>query len=279
MLYPSNWDLEETIDGELTPIARTIKQAQKSYFVKIRPLDALVQNITGENIWAEPYTKFLGFSITDFERVLVIDPDSVVKQNLDELFLIPQAPVAMPYVYLGKQEGWQFSTQVMLITPSANSFTQISDAIRGAQSTEYDTTILETLFHGQIIKIPQRPFALLSGEYRRTSHRQYMGLRFPKKWDPDYIQQETRIMHFSDYPLPKPWARASQELLNKNMPQCQRSEWFGASNCRDREVWMKMYSDYRERRKAVCGAQFEAVLKEGPEEEARRGRTRVSRID
>jgi len=64
-------------------------------------------------------------------------------------------------------------------------------------------------------------------------------------------------LHFSDWPVPKPWMRASQEVLNRYMPKCRKSEWFGASNCRDRAVWLKLYVDFAVRRKAVCGVGFE----------------------
>jgi hypothetical protein len=261
MLYPSSWDLDEKVGREYTPIAWMLQQAQNNYYVKLRPLDALLnrQKTATGHTWTDPYTKFLGFNLTEFDRVLAIDTASVVKQNLDELFLIPAAPVAMPYIYYGQAKGWHFSTQLTLMTPSAKSFAQISKAIQTLSPTEDDLSVLETLFHGQIIRIPQRPFALLAGEYRRKSHAHYIGNRWPKKWDPDYMLGESRILHFSDHPIPKPWIKASQVLLNRNMPKCKNSEWFGASNCRDRAVWLKLYRDYADMRKAVCGNSFEVV--------------------
>jgi alpha-N-acetylglucosamine transferase len=279
MLYPSNWKLDEKIKGEYTAVARLLQQAQKSYAVKLQPLDALVENAAERNMWAEPYTNLLGFNMTEFDRVVAIDSSSMVRHNLDELFLIPSTPLAMPYVYFGEPDGWQFSSQLMIITPSKQSFARISEAVNGSQFMEHDTAILERLFYGQIIKIPQRPFALMSGEYRRASHDRYIGNRFPKVWDPDRILSEARILHFSDYPLPKPWEMASREMLNRHMPQCKSSE-FGATDCKDREVWTDIYREYRNKRETVCGAEFGAVLKEGPlDEESARARMRILHVE
>ena len=267
MLYPSNWNMDEKQAEQYTPIARMLRQAQHDYYVKLRPLDALSkeQMMGARHTWAAPFTKLLGFNLTEFDRVLAIDPASVVKHNLDELFLIPASPVAMPYIYYGQADGWRFSTQLTLMTPSPDSFYKISDAIQALSPIEDDLSVLEAQFRGQIIKLPQRPFALMAGEYRRTEHTEYIGYQFPKKWDPDYMHKEARILHFSDHPIPPPWIKASQVSSNKNMPKCKNSEWFGASDCRDRAVWFKLYRDYADMRKAVCGNGFEVVHREDKE--------------
>jgi lipopolysaccharide biosynthesis glycosyltransferase len=265
MLYPSSWDPNEINEyspsQDLTHIARLLQSASRDYYVKLQPIDVLHQNGTTQETWADSYTKLLAFNLTSFDRVLALDSDSIVLQNLDELFLLPSAPVAMPYVYWGSPTGWLFSSQMMLITPSATAFSQISSAIKGAKADEYDMDILNTLFRNRILRIPQRPYNLLSGEFRRTNHKQYLGpasqRAYAKPWDPDAILAEARFLHFSDWPVPKPWMRASQEVLNKYMPKCRKSEWFGASNCRDRAVWLKLYVDFAVRRKTVCGVGFE----------------------
>ncbi|TVY16066.1 Glucose N-acetyltransferase 1 [Lachnellula arida] len=224
MLYPSSWDPNEVdkIDQSLTPVARLLQAAVSDYFVKLQPIEVLHQNGTTEKTWADSYTKLLAFNLTDFDRVLAIDSDSVVLQNLDELFLLPEAPLAMPFVYWGEPQGWQFSSQMMLITPSADAFSKIEAAIREAKKDE------------------------------------------SQKWDPDTMKSEAKFIHFSDYPIPKPWMRAPKDLLNKHMPKCRQSEWFGATDCRDRTIWLKLYYDFAMRRKAVCGPGFELQSQELP---------------
>jgi alpha-N-acetylglucosamine transferase len=190
MMYPSHWDPNEVDDIDpalaLTPIARLLQAAQENYYVKLSPVDVLHQNHTAQATWADSYTKLLAFNLTEYSRVLAIDSDSVVLKNLDDLFLMPSAPLAMPYVYWGGQEGWQFSSQMMLIEPSEQSFAAVKAAISKAEGNEYDMDIIK------------------------------------------------------------------------------QSEWFGATDCRDRAIWLKLYYDFAVRRKEVCGPGFELQSQELP---------------
>jgi alpha-N-acetylglucosamine transferase len=265
MMYPSIWDPNEVdeIDMKLTPTARLLQAAADDYFVQLRQIDVLHHNGTIEETWADSYTKLLAFNLTEFDRVLAIDSDSIVLQNLDELFLLPKAPLAMPFVYWGEPTGWEFSSQMMLISPSVEAFSNIETAIQAAKDDEYDMDIINKLYKGKILRIPQRPYDLLTGEFRRKVHAAYLGSK-SEKWDPDAILSEAKFMHFSDWPVPKPWMRSPKDLLNKHMPKCRQSEWFGATDCRDRTIWLKLYYDFAMRRKAVCGPGFELQSQELP---------------
>jgi len=200
MLYPSTWDPNEVdkTDLKLTPVARLLQSAVNDYFVKLQPVEVLHQNGTTEETWADSYTKLLAFNLTEYDRVLAIDSDSVVLQNLDELFLLRKAPLAMPFVYWGEPQGWQSSSQMMLVTPSAGAFSNIKVAIQEAEENEYDMDIINKLYKGKILRIPQRPYNLLSGEFRRRNHAAYLGSR-SQKWDPDTVMSEAKFMHFSDW--------------------------------------------------------------------------------
>ena len=256
---------ESDPDLGFTPIARLLQAAASNYYVKLKPVEALHQNNPERETWTNSYTKLLAFNLTSFDRVLAINSDSVVMKNLDDLFLLPKGPVAMPFVYWGEPSGWQFSSQMMLITPSSSDFDRVESAIKTAKADGYDMDIMDTLYKNRILRIPQRPYNLLSGEFRRRSHAAYLGSR-TAKWDPDDILAEARFMQFSDWPIPKPWMRASKELLNKHMPRCTKSEWFGASDCRDRAIWLQLYGNFAVQRNAVCGVGFEVQSQELPTE-------------
>lgn len=205
--------------------------------------------------------KLLAFSLTQFERVLVLDSASMPRGNLDSVFLLPKAPLAMPWVYWGKPTGWAFSNQLMLISPSATEFAKIEVEVANASSNDYDLTVVEKLYKNKALKIPQRPYHLMTGELRRTDHSKYMGSS-SKKWEPEEALGRSKLLHFSDWPIPRPWASAPQVMLNKHMPKCQKSEWFGATNCKDRMLWMKLYTDYAMKRKGLCGSHFEVKVEE-----------------
>ncbi|RDW83296.1 hypothetical protein BP5796_04787 [Coleophoma crateriformis] len=266
MMYPSNWnqDAVNPVDLQPTPIARMLEEAASKYFVQLYPVEVLNRSQSSEATWADSYTKLLAFNLTEFDRVLTLDSDSVVRGNLDELFLLPPAPIAMPYVWWGQPAGWRYSSQLMLITPSAVEFARIESAITSAKDDEYDMDIVNKLYKDQILHIPQNPYDLLSGEFRRATHAQYLGST-SAAWDPEKALSEAKFLHFSDWPVPKPWIRAPQDLLNKYMPRCRKSmAGFGASDCRDREIWLRLYLDFALKRKEVCGKGFELQSKELP---------------
>ncbi|KAF4625472.1 hypothetical protein G7Y89_g12694 [Cudoniella acicularis] len=262
LMYPSAWDpneIDELDPGlRLTPIARLLQSAIDDYKVTLHPVSVLHQNNSKEATWADSYTKLLAFNLTSYDRVLTLDSDSVVLQNLDELFLLPKAPLAMPYVYWGAPTNWAYSSQLLLLEPSAEAFSTISAAIEKAKPDEYDMDILAHFYKtNKPLRIPQNPYNLLSGEFRRSTHMQYLSSRSPQDWDPDLALHSAKFLHFSDWPIPKPWIRAKQDVVNKYMPKCRQKEWFGATDCRDREVWLQLYFDFAMKRKMVCGAGFE----------------------
>jgi hypothetical protein len=64
-----------------------------------RAVELLYQNKSAQVTWANSYTKLLAFNLMEFDRVLAIDSESAVLQNLDELFLLPASPLVLPYIY------------------------------------------------------------------------------------------------------------------------------------------------------------------------------------
>ena len=126
-----------------------------------------------------------------------------MKKNLDELFLLPKAPVAMPYSYWGEPEGWAYSSQMMLIKPSAEDFSKVEKAIKNAKPDEYDMDIMNSLYSGEDLAHPSASFLnLLSGEFRRRDHTAYLGSG-SNKWDPDQALSEAKFLHFSGLANPE----------------------------------------------------------------------------
>jgi hypothetical protein len=282
MLYPSSWSLTEIdpVTKNLTPIARLLETAKTKSFVKLQPLDAL--NATPNAKWSDQYLKLLAFNLTSLSRVLVIAPNSFYLQNMDEIFLFPKSGIAIPHLYTGSEPSWSYTTELMLVTPSSSAFNAIDKLLDSANESTTDLSIVMQAFPlSSITRIPQRPYLLLSSSFRDSGaqHKQYLapfkGLFPGTRWDPDYMLQSAKFFSFSEnsfnqYPnslpgstvkteekFPPPWKKPRQELINKYMPDCVKSEWFGNSDCSDRRVWLNLYRVFAERREGLCGKGFE----------------------
>ncbi len=166
--------------------------------------------------------------------------------------------------------GWERTSQVMVIQPSAAEFEKIEKAIEQATADEYDMDIIENLYQDTVVKLPQRPYNLLTGEFRRYEHSAYLGSS-KEKWDAETILAEAKFVHFSDWPVPKPWIRASKQVMARYTPPC--GGFFFSPDCKNRQTWLGLYYDFAVRRKRVCGAGFELESRElSPEAVMRHGK-------
>jgi alpha-N-acetylglucosamine transferase len=167
-------------------------------------------------------------------------------QSMDELFLLPPAPVGMPRAYWLKAEDGVLSSQVVLIQPNKDEFAKIQDAIRNRQAREFDMEILNNLYKDTALIIPHRPYNLLTGEFRSHNHTNYLG-NDTEDWDVEKILAETKFIHFSDWPVPKPWYGHSIDFQEK-MPDC-IIEKSGHKDCKLRDVWIGIYDNFASKRK------------------------------
>jgi alpha-N-acetylglucosamine transferase len=266
MLYPEEW-----IVGDETPPGKLLAKARDEYDVVLQPIH--VQRFAGEPTWAESFTKLLAFNQTQYKRVLSLDSDATVLkvcnaisrpgynnansfQPMDELFLLPSAPVAMPRAY------WLddiLSSQLVLVEPSTFEFNRIQEAFNNRGTTEFDMEIVNNLYGRSCFIIPHRKYDLLTGEFKASEHWKYLGNK-EEEWDPDKVLEEAKFLHFSDWPYPKPWIQVHQSQTDSNMPQCHETEG-GGLDCRDQKAWLGFYEDFRQRRNDVCGSEFNRLAK------------------
>jgi len=75
---------------------------------------------------------------------------------------------------------------------------------------------------------------------------------------------EARYVHFSDWPVAKPWLATSGAVHGGQEPKCRKravgvdgdGRVVEVEDCSERTVWRNLYQDFRERRKRVCGTEF-----------------------
>jgi alpha-N-acetylglucosamine transferase len=195
--------------------------------------------------WAESFTKLLAFNQTQYERVLSLDSDSTIMQSMDELFLLPQTPVAMPRAYWLNPKDRVLSSQLVLLEPSKFEFDRIKKGIENKGKSDFDMEIVNTLYRDNALILPHRPYNLLTGEFRSKKHQPYLG-NSEETWDPDLALKEAKFIHFSDWPVPKPWISHDDSFEDKQ-PKC--IEVRGRQDCRNRDIWINLYDDFAKRRK------------------------------
>ncbi|KAI1403087.1 glycosyltransferase family 8 protein [Hypoxylon fuscum] len=253
MMYPEKMmDPAETNPG--SEEARLLVKARDEYKVKLVPV-GVQRRAGGDATWAESFTKLLAFNQTQYDRVLNVDSDATILQSMDELFLMPPCPVAMPRAYWLFPDNKILSSQLMLVQPSAVEFERITQKMESAGRNDYDMEIVNQLYADSAMILPHRPYDLLTGEFRGDNHQNYLGTD-REEWDPVAIFNEAKFLHFSDWPVPKPWISMSESLRQDKQPKCVDKN--GQEDCSARDLWNGFYTDFSQRRSDVCNTRKKA---------------------
>ncbi|RFU26748.1 hypothetical protein B7463_g9597, partial [Scytalidium lignicola] len=240
MMYPADFSVGDTsVEGRL------LLKAKNEYGVKLTPIE-VQRRQSGDHTWAESYTKLLAFNQTQYERVLGLDSDSTVIQLMDELFLLPPCPVAMPRAYWLDDKDNFLSSQIVLVQPSAMEFERVTKAIASAGPDDYDMEIFNNLYGKSAMIIPHRRYDLITRAFREDHKVSYLGNEV-EEWDPDQVLEEAKFLHFSDWPVPKPWI-PDYSKIEEYKPPCTDD----GKNCRAQTLWLGFYSDFAKRREEVC---------------------------
>ncbi|TQN70151.1 Glucose N-acetyltransferase 1 [Colletotrichum shisoi] len=245
LLYPSNMMDPYATEGE-TDVAKLLIRAREDYSVKLVPIK--VQHRQGQDpTWADSFTKLLSFNQTQYQRTLSIDSDSTLQQHMDELFLLPSTPfVATRAYWLPPEERPKINSQLMVIEPSEPEFARIAAKIDSAAPNDYDMEIVDHLYKENAMLLPHRPYVLLTGTFSSDHTDWWLG-NDEEVWDPVAACNEAKLIHFSDWPRPKPWLTAPADLIAKTQPDCvMKGE---VEDCSAREIWEGFYTDFKIRRK------------------------------
>lgn len=246
LLYPQEWDLDIASSSDRD--SQLLVKARDEYNVKLTPMEIPKDD---DSAWNGSFTKFMAWGQTQYDRVLQLDADATVLNHMDDLFLAPTAPVAMLRAYRKLPAVQELTSLFILLEPSELDYQQLMVAARPdvRQKGEYDTEILNRFYGDSAMVLSHREYGLLSGEFRTDDHTNYLGSRLAN-WDPERVMKEASLVHFSDWPLPKPWIMWPHNLIGEIMPKCKIGD-LGNDDCRNKKIWMELYDDFRRRRK-VC---------------------------
>ncbi|KAF1969190.1 nucleotide-diphospho-sugar transferase [Bimuria novae-zelandiae CBS 107.79] len=250
MMYPKEWQLA---GSSPTAASNHLIQARDQYHTKLIPIT--VQHSTkGDPTWQDSFTKLLAFNQTQYKRLISLDSDAT---HMDELFLTPlgSSPVAMPRAYWLDQPF--LSSQIILLAPSATEWGRVQRFI-DQKDSGFDMDILNTLYRDSCIVLPHRPYNLITAEFRAGAgnHAKYLGSE-EARWNASAVLNEAKFVHFSDWPLPKPWIKAADGVVAETVPKCTGGQNGEGMECADRDVWMGLYRDFSERRQRVCGRHYD----------------------
>ncbi|KAG5917467.1 hypothetical protein E4U42_007235 [Claviceps africana] len=271
LMYPSSMMAANT-PVDHSNDARLLVKARNEYNVRLRPIeiqhrsnldrkstcmsctcetrDRITKRPFSVATWADSFTKLLAFNQTDYHRVLSLDSDATVLRPMDELFLLPSSPVAMPRAYWLYPDKQILSSQLMLVQPSVAEFGRVMNETSRAGADDYDMEIVNKLYKDQALVLPHRPYDMLTAEFRTDEHAQYLGSD-DEEWDPLAILGEAKFLHFSDWPVPKPWIQMSDSVRNQKQPRCHQDR-DGVESCVERDLWNGFYQDFAQRRERVC---------------------------
>ncbi len=188
--------------------------------------------------FANTFTKLRAFALTEFSKVVLLDADTIVLENIDDLFDRP-APAAAPDFLLPDH----FNSGVMVVAPSEVTFARMMEKLFVAGSYDGgDQGFLNTFFPDW--------YALPAGHRLPTGYNMHHFIYQFLRGHPGlaaHVEGKTKIIH---YTVQKPW-RSKPTLTGGS------KEWWGMYF----DVHPEHASAWKRRVHAVEDWSFDAVLR------------------
>ncbi|KAI9157882.1 Glucose N-acetyltransferase 1 [Paramyrothecium foliicola] len=251
LIHPKQWS-----EGN-SPEARALATVRKNHPEIILSGFDVVSTRKGDATWADSLTKFHSFALTNWTRVLAFDSDSLVLNKMDHYFLSPLAALAVPRAYwLTKKEDnlaqQVLGSHVMLLEPNEKQYNKIMD--EALKSGDFDMEVINHMFKDSAMILPHRRLALLSGEFRSNDHSKYLAPNDDEEWNAMGEVSRSVLVHFSDWPLPKPWLPRTEAQWQQALPECREDDVGTADRppCDNRMMWTGFYRDYDMYKEKFC---------------------------
>ncbi|KAF9874585.1 hypothetical protein CkaCkLH20_07722 [Colletotrichum karsti] len=252
LIFPESWT------SGTSQQAKAIRKVHVEYpEIVLRPFEYLrISKTKASATWADSLNKFHAFDLGEYERVLLFDSDTQVLNSMDHIFSSPKAAVALPRAYWLNEIDTPVSEQVlsshvMLIEPNESLHKKL---VKGSLSSgKLDMDLVNSMFKDSATILPHRRLALLTGEFRDSDHQKYLAPG-NDRWDPVKEASNAYLVHFSDWPMPKPWEPRTKAQWEAALPGCtdEGANSTDQPQCADRLVWTGFYEDYDADRKRYC---------------------------
>lgn len=244
LVYPEEWDTQ--IESPTDRDSQLLVKARDWYNVRLVPVDIPITHDNGQgDVEANStFIKFTAWDQTRYERVLHLDSDMTVLKHVDELFLLPSTPIAMMRAHWKLPAKRTLASNMILLQPSSEDYERLITASRAdiRQAGDSEADMLNRFYGDSAMVLPHKAYGLLANEFRIENHRSYVGNTYDR-WDPERAFEAASLVHFLDEPFPKPWVMWPHALYAEQHPRCK------GEDCRNKDVWVSLYDDFRKRRK------------------------------
>jgi len=113
--------------------------------------------------WVDQFSKFLIWNYTQFDRIIYIDLDSIILQNMDELFLLPSdIPLAAVGSFMGGSFNDGFGAGMLVLPPNQTVLIELFSNIARTEEYNYkmmDQGFLNWWFKFEMYRLPPKYFA------------------------------------------------------------------------------------------------------------------------
>lgn len=144
------------------------------------------------------------FKLTQYDKLLFMDSDSMPLQNLDHMFMFPDMPVVAPCPYWEPKQQPKFVSWLMLVMPNENSFKKLLKRASDMPS-QADMETFNDVFKKEMILLPSY-YGLLNSEWENDGNIAF------HNHDKD-IYTKAPIVHYTI--KGKPWQHAKDFFKGK----------------------------------------------------------------
>ncbi|GAV26931.1 hypothetical protein PMKS-000392 [Pichia membranifaciens] len=104
-----SFDVDQEIEDkeENLKLVKIVKLLRHTYSAELEKFEVIKSKFDSDSTyWSDCFTKLHSFSLTQYDRIIYLDSDSIIRKRMDQLFFLPPALLAAPLNYVEHPE-WQ----------------------------------------------------------------------------------------------------------------------------------------------------------------------------
>ena len=262
------------VDAPTNPIAR-LMDSLKELNVKVHTMDMTSRDLHRDDVTYRDSLHKLEILHLPYERIVYFDSDGLVMSSLDHLFTAPDADMLLPEAYYVPNTERVLSSAIMVVKPGEELFQHAIALARNATSSDYDMEIINQLAMSEEYKrstgiLPWKRYLILTGIFRDPTSYFYTTAKPVRSeneilsvtefnehgtWSARKVYDEAYYIHFSDWPIPKPWVDDKGVQVGMHGPKCRDPLLDPAKkadgDCEEVQVWREIYRAFRDEM-SVC---------------------------